>query len=91
MIGVFDRLQRGFAFLEAARLRDGVAVQVWLEVADDLDGNAGDVRGDLVGRPPLARTDRVRRGSIDGFQERLGFGAALNHEIPPVVCRLHKS
>jgi hypothetical protein len=33
-------------------------------MADDLDGDAGDVGGDLMGRPSGARADRLRRAAL---------------------------
>jgi hypothetical protein len=60
-----DCLQRSFALFEASRLRHRIALQERFEMADDLDGDVSDVRGDLVGGPSVAGAHRIGRGLVD--------------------------
>jgi hypothetical protein len=74
-----DRLQRSFAFFEASRRWYRIALQVRFEMTDDLDGDAGYVRGDLVCGPSVAGTHRLRRGLVNRRQERVCLTASLDH------------
>jgi len=83
---VVHRLQRGFAFLEAARRGNWIALQVGVQMSQHFHGGAGDVRGYFVGGPPLARADRLGRCLVQGGQERASFAASLNHVGSFSVC-----
>lgn len=55
-------------------------------MADDLHGDAGHVRGDLVRGPPAAGTYRLRRGIADRRQEGVRLTAALDHNARLMAC-----
>jgi hypothetical protein len=73
---VVECLQRCLPFFEAARLWHRITVQVGVEVADNFDGDAVDVRGDFVCGPPVAGADRFGRRRVDRGQKCVRFGAA---------------
>jgi hypothetical protein len=72
-------LEGGFTLFKGTSRRNRITLQEWIKMPVDLHGNASDMGGNVVSRPPCTRRDGVGIGAGDGLEECFRFATSVNH------------